>query len=206
MSAHASGKARKHFSWINAGAKALVPKQHSKLHPFYSADMTQSQDFWKPGHVRTSDYLVAFFMGVHVTTGAGSGKSELTVTQRSCNNCPEIYTCVLISLISLHSKTGQDAPGWWQRCAQTCPQHSHAIESKMDLGFSAIIHTSWVFPTHHSLMVDLNHLIPCMDLLALVCWRLQWRAWLDMSKLRTGSALILIRGIKRSWGKDLHSL
>lgn len=96
--------------------------------------------------------------------------------QRSCNNCPKIYTCDLISLISLHSKTGQDAPGWWQRCAQTSPQHSNAIESKIHLGSSAIIHTNWVFPTHHSLMVDLNHLIPCMDLLALVRWRLQWRA------------------------------
>lgn len=96
--------------------------------------------------------------------------------QRSCNNCPKIYTCDLISLINLHSKTGQDAPGWWQRCAQTSPQHSNAIESKIHLGFSAIIHTNWVFPTHHSLMVDLNHLISCMDLLALVRWRLQWRA------------------------------
>lgn len=96
--------------------------------------------------------------------------------QRSSTNCPKIYTCDLISLISLHSKTGQEALGWWQRCAQTCPQHSNAIKSKLHLRFSAIIHTDWDFPTHHSLMVDLNHLISCMDLLALVCWRLQWRA------------------------------
>ena len=27
--------------------------------------------------------------------------------------------------------------------------------------------------THHCLVVDLDHLIPCMDLLTLVCWRLQ---------------------------------
>lgn len=32
--------------------------------------------------------------------------------QRSCNNCPKICTCDLISIISLHSKTGQEAPGW----------------------------------------------------------------------------------------------
>lgn len=29
--------------------------------------------------------------------------------------------------------------------------------------------------THHRLMVDLDHLIPCMDFLTLVCWRLKER-------------------------------
>lgn len=29
------------------------------------------------------------------------------------------------------------------------------------------------FLTHHCLVVDLDHLVPCVDLLTLVCWRLQ---------------------------------
>lgn len=70
--------------------------------------------------------------------------------QRSCNNCPKICTCDLISIISLHSKTGQEAPGWRQRwrmvtksCAQTAPQHSMQLRTKDT--FSASSHANCDF-------------------------------------------------------------